>query len=198
MSDADTKTTAGSGGEPEVTIESLQAQLVEQSEAVAALTAEATKNKALRRKAEQERDDLKTKVKTSDGDKDYKALWTQTNEKLTKTLEKAKSADINAALTDQLGKAKVASDKFGAARKLIDSTLIEWDEDAGIDQQSIVAAVQKLKSEHGFLFETTVQKTDVKNPGEAGSTTTIARSAFDALSPTDKAAKVKAKVKIID
>jgi hypothetical protein len=198
MSEQDNNTSPGAG-EPAETIESLKAKLAETSEAVQALTAEATKNKALRRKAEQERDELKKKPPASnDSTEDYKKLWEETNTKLSKTLERAKTADINSALTDQFGKTKVASDRFAAALKLVDSTLVEWDEDTGVNKASVVAAVQKLKSEHKFLFESTVDATDPKNAGDGRTGNTITRSIFDALSPKDKAAKVKSGAKIID
>lgn len=199
MSDVDTKTKPEGGGEPTETVESLKVKLTEMEESVTALTAEATRNKHLRRAAEKERDDLKKLKPADSSDKDYKALWTDANDKLTKSLEKAKKADINTALTNQFGKAKVASDKFNAALKLVDSTLVEWDENAGIDGTSVVAAVAKLKGEHPFLFETTVASTDPKKPGDGNTTgSTITRAAFDALSPIEKVAKAKTKVTVID
>lgn len=199
MTEEVTKTEQGAGGEPVETVESLKARLAEAETTVSSLTAESTKHKHLRRAAEKERDELKGKVKSSDqSDQDYKALWQQTTEKLTKSLERAKKSDINTALTEQFGKTKVASDRFGAALKLIDTNLIEWDEDGGVDKRSVVAAVQKLKSEHNFLFESTVDRTDVKHAGDAGTKNTITRALFDTLSPKDKMEKVKSKVSIID
>jgi hypothetical protein len=199
MTEVVTKTEQVVVGEPEETVESLKAKLTELETTVTSLNGEAAKHKTLRRAAEKERDVLKTKVKVTDqSDQDYKALWTTTNDKLTKTLERAKKADINTALSAQFGKTKVASDRFDAALKLVDTNLVEWDEDAGVDSHSVVAAVAKLKSEHGFLFETTVNRTDVKQPGDGGSQNTLTRSIFDTLSSADKAAKIKAKVKIID
>jgi hypothetical protein len=199
MSDADTKTPASTDGESVETVESLKAKLAEYESTVSSLNGEAAKHKALRRAAEKERDDLKKNKPANDkSDQDYKTLWEQSNDKLTKSLERAKKADINTALTEQFGKTKVASDRYAAALKLIDSTLVEWDEEAGVDKSSVVAAVQKLKSEHKFLFESTVESTDVKNAGDAGTKNTISRSIFDTLSPADKMAKVKSKVKIVD
>src|SRR5579862_7923400 len=168
MTEEVNKTEQKTGGEPAETVESLKEKLAELESTVSSLNAEATKNKHLRRAAEKERDELKKNKPADQSDKDYKTLWEQTNEKLSKSLERAKKADINTALAEQFGKTKVAADRFGAALKLIDSNLIEWDEDTGVDSRSVVAAVQKLKSEHGFLFETTVDKTDVKTAGDAG------------------------------
>jgi hypothetical protein len=199
MSGTDTKIEQGSDEGQAETVESLKAQLSELQNSVSSLTAEATKNKALRRAAEKEKDALKAKVKnTESSDEDYKTLWEQSNEKLSKSLERAKKADINSALTAQFGKTKVASDRFDAATKLIDTNLIEWDEETGVDSRSVVAAVQKLKSEHKFLFEGTVDPTDVKNAGDAKQGSTITRSIFDTLSPKDKSAKMKSGVKVID
>jgi len=191
---------ASVNGDSQETVESLKARLAELDSTVASLNSEATKHKALRRQAEKERDEFKTKVKTTDtSEQDYKQLWQQTNDKLSKTLERAKKADINTALSEQFNKSKVSSDKFGAALKLVDHSLIEWNEDEGIDGRSITAAVQKLKSEHGFLFESMVAATDPKTPGDASSkNNTITRTAFEALSPMDKAAKMKSGIKLID
>jgi hypothetical protein len=199
MSDADTKTQQGSDVDSADTVESLKAQLTELQGSVSTLTAEATKNKALRRAAEKERDGLKTKVKTTEStDEDYKTLWEESNNKLSKSLERAKKSDINSALIAQFGKTKVASDRIDAAAKLVDFNLIEWDEETGVDSRSVVAAVQKLKSEHKFLFEGTVEPTDVKNAGDGKTGSTITRSIFDTLSPKDKASKMKSGIKVID
>jgi hypothetical protein len=199
MTDVVTKTEASTDGDSVETVESLKAKLADMETTVGSLTAEATKNKVLRRKAEQERDEVKKSKPVNDkSDEDYKKLWEQSNDKLTKTLERAKKADINTALTEQFGKTKVASDRYAAALKLVDAQLVEWDEDTGVDKSSVVAAVAKLKGEHKFLFEGTVEATDVKNAGDAGSKNTITRSIFDSLSPADRVAKVKSKVKIID
>jgi hypothetical protein len=200
MADGATKPEAPAGGEPVETVETLKAKLAEMESTISSLDAEATKNKHLRRKAEKERDEARKTKPAGDGsDKDYKTLWEQSNEKLTKSLERAKQSDINTALTEQFGKTKVAQDRYAAALKLIDANLVEWDEDNGVDKSSVVAAVAKLKNEHKFLFESTVDPTDPKKPGDAGSKgTTITRTLFDNLTPHEKVEKMKAKVKIID
>ena len=187
-------------GEPQAeTVEALKARLSEMESTVKSLNDEATKHKSIRRQVEKERDELKAKTKSVDtSTEDYKALWQQTTEKLTKVQERAKTNDVKAALTEQLTKSKVASDKFSAALDLVDRALIEWDEDNGVDSQSVVAAVQKMKSKYGFLFESTVGPTDVKTPGDGGQKNSITRAAFDALSPADKFAKIKQKVVITD
>lgn len=197
MADATTESTAN--GDSQETVESLKARLSEMESTVKSLSDEATKHKSIRRAVEKERDELRTKTKAAPtADEDYKALWQSTNEKLTKVQERAKTADIRSALNEQLTKSKVSSDKLNAAIGLIDRALIEWDEDAGVDTHSVTAAVQKLKSEHGFLFETTVAKTEVKTPGDGGTKNTISRAAFDALSPKDKAEKMRSGVKLTD
>jgi len=188
-------------GESQETVESLKARLAEMEVGFKSLSDEATKNKHLRRQAEKERDELRTKTKVTDkSDEDYKALWQQTTEKLTKVQERAKAADINSALNAQLLKSKVSADKVSAAIGLIDRALLEWDEDAGVDSHSVTAAVQKLKSTYGFLFESTVQaNTDVKTPSDGGTgKNTISRADFEALSPLEKAAKMKSGVKLKD
>jgi chromosome segregation ATPase len=163
------------------------------------LSDEATKHKSIRRQVEKERDELRAKTKSVDqSTEDYKALWQETTQKLTKVQERTKTADIRSALTEQLTKSKVASDKFDAALDLVDRSLIEWDEDAGVDSHSVVAAVQKAKSKYGFLFEMTVAPTDPKPASEGGIKNSITRAAFEALSPSEKVAKVKAKVQVTD
>lgn len=199
MTEEVNKTEQVSGGEPAETVETLRARIAELDSTVTSLNGEAAKHKSLRRAAEKERDELKRNKPADSSDKDYKTLWEQSNEKLTKSLERAKKADINTALTEQFGKTKVAQDRYSAALKLIDANLVEWDEDNGVDKSSVVAAVAKLKNEHKFLFESTVEPTNPKKPGDAGSNgTSITRTLFDSLSPAEKVEKVKAKVKIID
>lgn len=192
-------TTSNADGDQQETVESLKARLTEMDTTLKSLSDEATKNKNLRRQAEKERDALKVaKTEVNKSDEDYKNLWSQTTEKLTKAVAKAKDADIKSSLADEFGRAKVAGDKVSAALGLIDRTLIEWDEDAGTDAQSVKAAVQKLKSTYGFLFESTVNPTDVVRPGDGGTKTSITRAAFDALSPLDRVAKLKSGVKLTD
>jgi hypothetical protein len=194
-----TNTTATSGEGQEETVESLKAKIAEYESTVESLNGEAAKHKTLRRQAEKERDTLRKNKPASDGSEDYKKLYEESNKKIAKTLERAKSADINTALHAQFGKAKVASDKILAAQKLVDSSLLEWDEDSGVDNTSVIAAVAKLKSEHPFLFEGTVAPTNVVNAGDGGTQkSTITRAQFASLSPVDQVAKMKAKVKIVE
>lgn len=198
MADADTSKVAGEQQETVETVDSLKARLAEMDTTIKALSDESTKHKNLRRQAEKERDELKKAKPTQSSEEDYKSLWQQTTEKLSKTLERTKSSDIRTALSEQLTKSRVASDRFDAAIGLIDRALIEWDEDAGVDPHSVTAAVQKLKAQHAFLFETTVSPTDVKTPGDGGVKNSITRAAFDALSPKEKMEKMKAKVRLTD
>jgi hypothetical protein len=199
MTEQVNKTEAEGEGDSPETVESLKSKLSELEGVNKTLSDEATKNKHLRRTAEKERDELKKAKKTTESsDEDYKKLWSEANDKLTKATERAKKSDINTALAEQFAKTKVAGDKIAAAMKLVDHSLIEWDEDAGVETQSVTAAVQKLKKEHSFLFETIVGKTDVKNPGDAGGKNKITRSEFDLLTPQEKRAKVKDKVTITD
>jgi phage-related tail protein len=196
---AEANTESNVSGEGQETVDALKARLGEMETTLKSLSDEATKHKNIRRTVEKERDELRAKTKSTDqSTEDYKALWQQTTEKLTKVQERTKTADIRSALTEQLQKSKVASDKFDAALDLVDRSLIEWDEEAGVDRHSVTAAVQKAKSKYGFLFEMTVAATDPKQAGEGGIKNSITRAAFDALTPTEKVAKVKAKVQITD
>lgn len=200
MSESDNNTEQSVGGDPQETVESLKAKLNELSSTVESLSAEAAKNRNLRRQAEKERDELKKfKGTQSENEQDYKQLWSESNEKLSKVMEKTKRSDIQVAALAQLQKSKVAQDKVDAALGLIDSSLIEWDETSGVDRQSVTAAVQKLKSQYGFLFETTIAATgEPKVPGDGSSAAnTLTRAEFELLSPIDKRAKMKAGVKLI-
>ena len=184
--------------ESQETVESLKVRLGEMETTIKALSDESTKHKNIRRTVEKERDEWKAKARTPAQEEDHKALHAETLAKLTKVQERTKASDIRSALTEQLSKSKVASDKFDAALDLVDRALIEWDEDNGVDPHSVVAAVQKAKSKYGFLFESVVSATDVVKPGEGGIKNTISRTAFDALSPKDKAAKIKSGVKVTE
>ncbi len=210
----DNDSASSGGGQEVVTVESLQEKLDAAKEQIDSLTGESTKQKNLRRKAEKERDELKKKVKPTsndddesedddeeegEGNKKYKKLWKDANAQTTKLLERAKKADINTALTAQFGKAKVAADRYSAALQLIDHSLVEWNDDTGVDGDSVEAAVQGLKKNHPFLFEQTVSTTNPKKPGkQGGDGKTISRTAFLELGPTERLESRKAGVKVVD
>lgn len=180
------------GGQP--TVEQLQAELAE-------ARAEAAKLKGIKEKIVKERDALKKAPKVESTDEDYKSLWEESNTKLSKMQEAVKSSQKQSALREKLLGAKVQADKVDAALKLADMNLVEWDEDSGVDSSSVTAAVQKLKKDYGWMFESKVAGTpEPKSPSEGtASDKTITRAEFERLSPQQKRDKVVVeKFKVVD
>jgi len=161
--------------------------------------ADAAKHRALRKQAEKERDDLKQKTKNQQ-DEDYKSLWQQEQEAKNKLMARVKGAAVQSAVTAQLTKSGVLPDAIEAAAKLVDEGLIEWDEDSGVDGASITAAVAKLKSQFGFMFEKKVAKTEPKNPADGSSSdaSEIRRSDFNKLDPVKRMQVVQKGIKVVD
>src|SRR5574343_443751 len=91
-------------------VEELKAQLEKAN-------GEAAKLRKLKRDLEQERDSLK-KSRSEQTDQDYKALWSDAQERAAKILDKVKTSDIKTALTAQLAKAKVDPQFADAAANL--------------------------------------------------------------------------------
>lgn len=184
--------TAG-GDQP--TVEQLQAELAE-------ARAEAAKLKGIKAKLVLERDSLKkAPAKNESTEEDYKSLWDDANQKLTKMQEAVKSSQKESALRERLLATKVHADKVDAALKLADLNMVEWDEDSGIDKTSVTAAVQKLKGAYGWLFESKVAGTpEPKSPSEGSSSDkTISRAEFERLNPEQKRDKiVTQKFKVVD
>lgn len=172
LNEPDGSDTAGGGQQ---NIEELVSQLNESRNAIAKL-------KNINKQVITERDELKKSKPTLQNEEDYKVLWQQSNDKLSGLLEKTKSATISAALTTQLQKAGIIGDWLDAAVQLADKSLIEWDEETGIDGQSVIATVQKLKSKHSAMFEKKVGVNLAKEAAE-GTTSekTISRAEFDRL-----------------
>lgn len=180
------------GGQP--TVEQLQAELAD-------ARAEAAKLKGIKEKIVKERDALKKAPKVESTDEDYKSLWEESNTKLSKMQEAVKSSQKQSALREKLLGAKVQSDKVEAALKLADMNLVEWDEDSGVDGSSVTAAVQKLKKDYGWMFESKVPGTpEPKSPSEgASSDKTITRAEFERLTPQQRRDKVVVeKFKVVD
>lgn len=177
------------------TVEELQAEL-------AAAHAEAAKLKGIRDDLKKQRDDLKKKVPAkSDSDEDYKSLWEESNQKLTKMQEAIKSRDVKDALRTKLLSSKVQADKIEAALQLADQKLVEWDEEEGVRKSSVDATVQKLKGSFGWLFESKVAGTpEPKSPSEGSSSDkTITRAEWSQLSPQQQRDKIVVeKFKVVD
>jgi len=174
----DIATNTDGGGQP--TVEQLQAELAE-------ARAEAARLKGIKEDLKKQRDDLKKKVpaKSESTDEDYKALWEDSHQKLTKMQDAIKMSQKENALRDKLIAAKVQSDKVNAALKLADLNMVEWDEDSGVDGTTVTAAVQKLKKDYGWMFESKVAGTpEPKSASEASSSDkTISRAEWNKLPP---------------
>lgn len=172
------------GDQSTVELDALKADLEE-------IRAEAAKQRGIAKAAIAERDKLKKQSVVKDTDEDYKKLWDDANQKLSTYQTKVKAADIKAAVMGKLNSSKVQDDKLVAALKLVDHEMIEWDEDVGVDSKSVTAAVQKLKTDFGWLFETKLVPTQLKNPTEGSSDgKTILRAEFDRLSAPDRHRKI--------
>lgn len=183
-------------------VDGVQPTLDELKQDLADARAETARLRGIRKTLETERNALKVKVKTPEGnDEDYKKLWEASNTKLTSMQDAVKSRDIKDALRTKLTTSKVQADKIDAAVALADLKLVEWNEDEGVSSSSVTAAVQKLKGSYSWLFETRVAGTpDAKVATEGNSSEkTITRAEFDRLSPQAKHDKiVKDQFKVVD
>ena len=62
-------------------------------------------------------------------------------------------------------KAKVSDDFVDAALALVDQSMIDWDEEDGVAENTVVAAVQKLKGKYAKFFESKLNgNSDIKDP----------------------------------
>ncbi len=183
---------ADAGGDQE-TVESLRA-------ALESTRAEAAKYRSQKIEIAKERDALKkAPAKSDDGGEDYKSLWTESQQKTQKMLDKVRNADINAALTSQLTKVGVRTDAMDAAAALVDRNIIKWDEDDGLEQTTVEAAIQLLKGKHKFLFEKHVPAQDGKVVVDGtNQAKTLKRAEFDRLDPFTKAKRMADGYKLVD
>jgi hypothetical protein len=183
-------TSKADGGQQ--TVEELQAELTK-------ARADAAKERGIRTKLQQERDNAKKSQKES-ADEDYKSLWTQEKERAEKLLDRAKQSAVESAVKAKLTKAGVLADAIDAATKLIDRELVVWDDEGGVDEVSAQAAVAKLKGQFGFMFEKKVSANEPKQSADkvGSGEKTMSRAAFDALSPLSKSEKMKGGWKLFD
>ncbi len=204
MSEQDNKgqdPNATPGGDQQPTIEELKAQLDALKTEADEAKADAAKLRGIKKDLEKQRDELKKSKKgDDDSNEDYKKLWQEAQDKLTKGQERAKSSDINAAVAAQLAKVKIVPEYQEAAVKLLDKGLIEWDEENGVDSQSVVAAIQKLKSSYNWMFEKKVAGADPKPAADGASNNdkTMKRAEFDKLDATARYEVIKKDYRIVD
>lgn len=204
MSEQDNKgegPNATPGGDQQPTIEELKAQLDALKTEADEAKADAAKLRGIKKDLEKQRDELKKSKKgDDDSNEDYKKLWQEAQDKLTKGQERAKSSDINAAVAAQLAKVKIVPEYQEAAVKLLDKGLIEWDEENGVDSQSVVAAIQKLKSSYNWMFEKKVAGADLKPAADGASNNdkTMKRAEFDKLDAAARYEVIKKDYRIVD
>ena len=102
---------------------------------------------------------------------DYlKNQLTEVSAKISRYADKAKSGAITAAATSKLSAMGINPDALELAIKQLDKSLIQYDEDTEeVDDTALSAAVSKLKSKHGFLFERAFGTAKVRLPAEGSS-----------------------------
>lgn len=164
------------------------------------LNAEAAKYRKQRNDAIKERDSLK-KGKEADETKSWEALYKQSQDELTKVRDTTKKQAITSAIKEQLMKQGVLADAINDATKLVDSSIITWDTEDGVDAFSVETAVKSLRSSSKYLFESKVSPTgEPKNPrsGAVKSESEITRKEFEAITDPVKKAQVAVKFKIVE
>lgn len=171
-------------------------QLTALQDQINQLTAEAATQRKLKQRAIKQVEDFKkqgTKPNDDDKQQNYKELWEQERAKREEADARARAESINSALTERLGVLGIASDKLGAALKLADKEIVEWDADTGLDKSSIDAAASMLQKDYPFFFERTISPTNPKHPANtgAGSLKEISRTDFNQLSLSEQRAKIK-------
>lgn len=146
------------------------------------LRAEVAKERGIRKKLQTERDTWK-KDTTKDDSENFKELYQKQTEELNKLKDKAKNKDIEVAVRAQLAKVGILPDAVEAATRLIDSKLITYDEEAGVDVFGVETAVKDLKSKMKFMFETKIDpsKNRLADSGKGTETKEMSRADFDKL-----------------
>lgn len=161
-----------------------------------AAIADATKQRSIKQKIAKERDSLKQTPATDTdtaNDVKYKALWEQSQTELETIRTSSRETQLSAALTEQLSKSGIKADALVAGRKLVDRSMIEFNDDGSIDDMSVVGAMQALRAESPFLFESKIAPTSTKTPAASNTASNeITRSEFDALSPVQKSEAMRA------
>jgi hypothetical protein len=157
-----------------------------------------TKLKELEGEVKKLRNTVKVGPVNEDG-QDYKSLYQQESTAKAKLIERTRKADVNTAATARLTKVGVTSDALEAAIHLIDASKVEWDEEAGVDETSVNAAVATLKTKFPVLFEKKVAATSVKvaSDGKTVDAKTITRADFENLSHMERASKMAAGFKVV-
>ena len=180
-------------------VETTEVNLDDLQSEINALRAEAAKYRKQKNDAIKERDTLK-KSKETDENKSWEALYKQSQTELSTVREGTKKQAVSTAIKEQLMKQGVLTDALNDAARLVDSSIISWDADDGIDAFSVETAVKALRGSSKYLFELKVPPTgDPKNPrsGAVKSISDMTRKEFDAL-PAMKQAEAALKFKFND
>lgn len=178
----------------------LQLQLTAAKAEAAAANAEAAKYRKMKNDAVKERDELK-KSKSDDGEKSYEALYKQSQEEIGRIRDSSKRQSITAAIKEGLIKQGVLADALKDAARLVDTSMVNWDDEEGVDSFSVEAAVKALRGSSKYLFEAKIPPTgDPKTPknGSSKSESEMTRTEWDSISDPMKKAQAATKFKIID
>lgn len=141
------------GGGDQPNLGNLQSRIAELEAQLTEANNEAAKHKKLRRDAENERNSLRTTRKVEDDQtENYKQRWADEQDLSNKRLDRLKTTQIQVALQSALPAAGLPAEVLADAMRLVDVSLIEWDEEGGVDRQSVTAAVQSFKKGIGKLL----------------------------------------------
>lgn len=170
----------------------------------AELEAEAAKQRKLKQKAQEERDELqkqtKKALKTDNPEvMEYvKKELSATKAQLAKYAEKAKNGAITGAATAKLTAMGINPEAIVLALTALDRGIISYDEETDkVDDTALSTAVSKLKSQHGFLFERSVKSPTARFPGEKSGATsaddkTISVEDWNYMTSKEQSVKIKA------
>jgi hypothetical protein len=158
-------------------VEGSQEQQIDWKAKAAELEAEATKQRNINKQLITERDSSKKATVKKEDPKDnpevteyLKNQLEEVSSKISKYAEKAKAGAIASAATSKLTAMGINGDAIELAIKQLDKSLIEYDEDTeSVDDTALSAAVSKLKSKYGFLFETRVGTTKARMAADGSS-----------------------------
>jgi hypothetical protein len=163
------------------------------------MKSESAKNRRLFNEVRKERDELK-RTKNSAEDTSWENLYKQSQSELERVIGLSKANQIKLAIKEGLLKQGVLPDAVNDAVKLVDSSMVNWDAEDGVDQFSVDSAIKALRGASKYLFETKIPPSGIPKQPKPGiaETNEITRMEWNKLpNPQAKAAAAK-KFKIID
>lgn len=182
-----------SEGDASETIESLTAKLE-------AANNEAAKYRRQKNDIVKERDALKNS-KVTEETKSWETLYKQSQEEKNALLDTTKKHSINAAIKESLLKQGVLPDALRDASKLVDSSIIQWNAEDGVDDFSVESAVKALRSSSKYLFESKINpSTNVANAknGSTRNEKEMSRSQWNSIADPQVKAQAAINMKIVD